>query len=110
MIRNITVSSRDIQAGDTISLMVEAAYPVQIVIKCFITHPPPPKFANCEEAGVHVLDRPKPLIVRTSERTFEMKGELEFDITDADFDRETLRITVKNKNFLGGNQRELLNA
>ena len=109
MIRSVTFNSYNIEAGDNISLVISADYPVTIKIKCFITHPPPPRFANCEEAGIHVLERPKTLSFKTSPDTFRQDGEIQFLITDAEGDRKNYTIQVKGiERGRGGQRQELI--
>lgn len=96
MIKNVNISSKNIKAGENIRLEVTAEYPIRIVVKCFITDPPPTRFADCQEAGIHVFNSKKPFFIQTSEKVFERSGIIEIDITDAEKDTQQVIVRVTN--------------
>lgn len=98
MIRQVLFNATDIQAGDTLEVNIDAAYPVVIEIYCFVTQPPPAKFVPCPSAGSHRLDVEQPFYFVTSSRTFQNDGGLEVNITDAEGDRQSYQINVSGLN------------
>ena len=95
MISNVDFNSRNIQAGQNIVLIVDAKYPISIEVYCFVTQPKPPKFVPCPDSGRHDLTVRKPFYFRTSERTFENSGHVEFRIVDAEGDFKIFIIEIK---------------
>lgn len=95
MISNVNFNSTNIRAGRNIVMTVEAMYPIVVEVYCFVTQPPPPNFVPCPDSGRHEISESRPFEFRTSERTFENDGYVEFQIMDADGDSGTFRVEIE---------------
>lgn len=98
MIRFVDFNSTSINAGEEIVVRIDAAYPVAIEIKCFVTQPPPAKFVPCPDSGRHTLTRREAFYFSTDARTFRYSGHVEFRITDAEYDTKVYKIEVEGLN------------
>jgi hypothetical protein len=86
-------------AGESIVVNVDAAYPIEIEIMCFVNQPPPTRFIPCPQSGIHTLTYRENFYFKTNQQTFQSQGEVSFKITDSDRDTRVYKIMVKIKMF-----------
>lgn len=84
MIYSVDVSSSEVVVGQPITIEVKADSAVQISVACFVDKPPPPRFKDCRECSVQMVQSGQPFTVTPRADTWRNhSGEYRFKVQDA---------------------------
>lgn len=84
-----------LRPGDAYELMVRAAEPISVQIKCFKSAPPPPGYRACEECGSFSVQSGERLRLHVSESAFrQVTGGIDITVQDSQGDKRNVRLLV----------------
>ena len=84
-----------ISAGERGDVVIFGADPIEVEIRCFVHHPPPPEYRPCSECGVLRVFSGQPFSITANDILFgPTGGELVLEVSDADGDQKQYVLQV----------------